>query len=110
MYRIRLHGRGGQGIQTGARILASALFAEGFETQDSPLYGAGDGTFFLGVHCFNTYIKLAFFRGVSLDPVPPVASKDENTRYFHILEDPLPDEQQLADWIRQAAALPGWMV
>ncbi len=40
MYRIRLHGRGGQGIQTGARILASALFAEGFETQDSPLYGA----------------------------------------------------------------------
>jgi pyruvate ferredoxin oxidoreductase gamma subunit len=40
MYRIRLHGRGGQGIQTGARILGSALFAEGFETQDSPLYGA----------------------------------------------------------------------
>jgi len=40
MYRIRLHGRGGQGIQTGARILGSALFAEGFETQDAPLYGA----------------------------------------------------------------------
>ena len=40
MYRIRFHGRGGQGIKTAGRILGSAFFAEGFETQDAPLYGA----------------------------------------------------------------------
>ncbi|MBY8821194.1 DUF1801 domain-containing protein [Sphingomonas colocasiae] len=77
---------------------------------NSPLYGVEGQGWFLGVHCFNKYIKLAFFRGASLDPVPPVTSKDENTRYFHILEGEEPDENQLADWIRQAAALPGWMV
>jgi pyruvate ferredoxin oxidoreductase gamma subunit len=40
LYRIRFHGRGGQGIKTAARILGSAFFAEGFEVQDAPRYGA----------------------------------------------------------------------
>ena len=40
MIRIRMHGRGGQGTKTAARILGSALFAEGFEVQDAPRYGA----------------------------------------------------------------------
>jgi hypothetical protein len=81
---------------------------------NSPLYGAegppGEKqSFFLGVHCFDKYIKLAFFRGAALDPVPPVGSKDPNTRYLHIFEDEPVDEAQLADWIRQAAAIPGWV-
>ena len=74
---------------------------------NSPLYGMeGDG-WFLGVHCFAKYIKLAFFRGALLDPMPPVASKSAETRYFHIHEGDGLDEAQLADWIGQASRLPG---
>ena len=74
---------------------------------NSPFYGIeGDG-WFLSLHCFNKYIKLAFFRGTSLDPVPPIASKTAETRYVHIQEGEDLDEAQLADWIRQASKLPG---
>ncbi len=76
---------------------------------NSPLYGVDGKSWFLGVHCFNRYIKLAFFNGAGLVPLPPVDAKDPNTRYFHIHEDEALDEAQLADWIRQAAALPGWV-
>lgn len=79
---------------------------------NSPLYGPpGQGAepthWFLSVHCFDKYIKVAFFRGQSLDPVPPVASKGGDTRYFHIHEDEPVDEAGFADWVKQAAALPG---
>ena len=40
MYRIRFHGRGGQGIKTASRILGTALFVEGYRVQDAPRYGA----------------------------------------------------------------------
>ena len=74
---------------------------------NSPFYGIeGDG-WFLGLHCFNTYIKLAFFRGTLLDPMPPVASKTAEARYLHIHEGEDLDEGQLADWIRQASKIPG---
>ena len=75
---------------------------------NSPLYGVEGQGWFLGVHCFTRYIKLAFFRGRQLDPLPPVASKDENTRYVHLNEGEELDEAQLASWIAQAAKLPGW--
>lgn len=75
---------------------------------NSPLYGADEGTFFLGLHCFNKYIKVSFFNGAGLKPRPPETSKHEDVRYFHIHEDDEWDEAQLSDWIRQAAALPGW--
>jgi len=74
---------------------------------NSPLYGIeGDG-WFLSYHCFAKYIKLTFFRGTSLDPVPPVASRTAETRYFHIHEGEALDEDLLAGWIRQASRLPG---
>ena len=81
---------------------------------NSPFYGlpAEDepGTsWFLSFHVFTKYIKLTFFRGAELSPPPPVGSKDPNTRYFHIEEAGF-DEKQLASWIRQAAALPGWIL
>jgi hypothetical protein len=76
---------------------------------NSPLYGIEGQGFFLGVHCFNKYIKVAFFRGAQLRPLPPVESKDENTRYLHIHEDDEIDEEQLANWIRQASEIPGWV-
>ncbi len=74
---------------------------------NSPFYGIeGDG-WFLSYHCFAKYIKLTFFRGTSLDPVPPVASKTPETRYFHIHEGEALDEALLASWIEQASRLPG---
>ena len=76
---------------------------------NSPFYGIEGQGWFLSFHCFTKYVKVTFFRGASLRPVPPVASKQEDVRHLHIQEaDPL-DEAQLATWIRQAAALPGWV-
>ena len=59
------------------------------------------------MHCFTNYVKLAFFRGTSLRPVPPGASKSKDTRYLDIHEDDRLDEAQLAAWVEQARELPG---
>ncbi len=73
---------------------------------NSPFYGVeGDG-WFLNVHCFTKYVKVAFFRGTSLRPVPPGASKHDEVRYVDIHEGEL-DEAQLAKWVKQASRLPG---
>ncbi|HRP78744.1 MAG TPA: DUF1801 domain-containing protein [Aquamicrobium sp.] len=74
---------------------------------NSPLYGVEDGRWFLSFHCMTKYIKVAFFRGASLDPVPPVASKQDNVRYLHIHEGEAFDEARFADWVAQASRLPG---
>ena len=78
---------------------------------NSPLYGVqGQGKgqgWFLGIHCFTNYVKVAFFRGTSLRPVPPGESKSKDTRYLDIHEDDQLDEAQLAAWVKQASRLPG---
>jgi hypothetical protein len=74
---------------------------------NSPFYGVEDGVWFLSLHCFARYVKVAFFRGASLRPIPPHTSKHEDVRYFHIHEDDAFDEAQLAAWIKQASKLPG---
>lgn len=74
---------------------------------NSPLYGVEEDVWFLSLHAFNAYVKVAFFRGAALDPVPPVGSKQKDVRYFHIHEDEAIDEARFADWVRQASALPG---
>ena len=78
---------------------------------NSPFYGiaaqGGDQTWFLSFHCFTKYVKVAFFRGASLRPVPPGESKHKDVRYFHIHEDDALDEALLADWVKQASQLPG---
>jgi hypothetical protein len=75
---------------------------------NSPFYGAPDGEgWFLSVHAFDRYLKVAFFRGVSLDPVPPVESKQKEVRYLHIEQDDAIDEARFADWVKQASGLPG---
>ena len=71
------------------------------------LWRRGPG-WFLNFHCFTKYVKVAFFRGSSLHPVPPGASKHKDVRYLDIHEHDL-DEAQFATWVRQAAALPGWI-
>jgi hypothetical protein len=75
---------------------------------NSPFYGVEGRGWFLSFHAFAKYIKVMFFRGTQLDPLPPVGSKDPNARYVHVDEDGF-DEAQLAKWIRQAAKIPGWM-
>lgn len=74
---------------------------------NSPLYGVEAGTWFLGVHIYERYLKVSFFRGTELDPPPPVGSKQKHVRYLHIREDEAPDEARFADWVRQASRLPG---
>jgi hypothetical protein len=75
---------------------------------NSPFYGVEDEGqgWFLSFHCFTKYIKVTFFRGTSLRPVPPGASKHKDVRYLDIHEDEL-DEAQFAAWVKQANQLPG---
>ncbi len=74
---------------------------------NSPLYGLDGQGWFLSIHCFAKYVKVAFFRGAQLRPVPPGPSKSQDTRYLDIREDDELDEAQFMDWVRQASALPG---
>jgi hypothetical protein len=76
---------------------------------NSPFYaveGEGQG-WFLNFHCFTKYVKVAFFRGTSLRPVPPGESKHKNVRYLDIYENDQLDEAQFAAWVKQASELPG---
>ena len=73
---------------------------------NSPFYGVEDNVWFLSLHCFTKYIKVTFFRGLSLRPVPPGASKHKDVRYLDIYEDQL-DEAQFVAWVKQASRLPG---
>ncbi|MDK2979994.1 MAG: hypothetical protein PWQ55_341 [Chloroflexota bacterium] len=75
---------------------------------NSPFYGVEGQGWFLNYHCFAKFVRVAFFKGGLLDPAPPVVSKQKDVRYFDIYEDKPLDEKQLTDWIRQAAAMPGW--
>jgi hypothetical protein len=75
---------------------------------NSPFYGIEGEGWFLNFHCFTRYVKVAFFRGASLRPVPPGESKDKEVRYLDIHEGEQLDEAQLVDWVKQAGQLPGW--
>ena len=75
---------------------------------NSPFYGVEGQGWFLSLHAFTRYLKIAFFRGSSLRPIPPGPSKDPNTRYLDVHEDDELDEAQVTSWVTQAAALPGW--
>jgi hypothetical protein len=75
---------------------------------NQPLYGVEGEGFFVSFRCFTKYLKLTFFRGADLDPVPPVDFKDPTEKALHIFEDDELDEQQLSSWFQQAAELPGW--
>jgi hypothetical protein len=76
---------------------------------NSPFYGADGQGWFLSFHTFTNYVKVTFFRGALLRPVPPGESKHKEVRYVDIRENDQVDEAQMATWIRQAAALPGWV-
>jgi hypothetical protein len=73
---------------------------------NSPFYGVEEGSWFLSYHCFTKYIKVTFFRGTSLTPIPKGKSKHPKVRYLDIHEGEL-DEDQFTDWVKQASQLPG---
>ena len=74
---------------------------------NSPFYGMEDQGWFLSLHCFTKYIKVTFFRGAMLDPLPPGTSKMKDVRHFDISEDAEFDEARFTDWVKQASRLPG---
>jgi len=74
---------------------------------NSPLYGTGNQTWFLGFHCFTRYVKVSFFKGAQLEPMPPGTSRQKEVRYLDIHENDAFDEAQFSDWVRQASRLPG---
>ena len=76
---------------------------------DSPFYGIEGQGWFLSVHCFTKYVKVTFFKGASLRPVPPGAGKDKDARWIDIYEDDEFDKAQMANWVKQAASMSGWM-
>ena len=75
---------------------------------NSPLYGVEGRGWILGIHVFTKYVKVAFFNGTSLRPMPPGMSKSGDTRYLDIRETDVLDEAQFANWVKQASRLPGW--
>jgi hypothetical protein len=74
---------------------------------NSPFYGVEGQGWFLGIHCFTNYVKVVFFRGTSLRPIPPGESKQKEVRYLDIYESDQLDEAQLVAWVKQASRLPG---
>ena len=75
---------------------------------NSPFYGIEGQGWFLSFHCYTNYVKVAFFKGASLMPMPPGTSKQKEVRYLDVREHDDLDEKQFAAWVRQAAAIPGW--
>ena len=76
---------------------------------NSPFYGSAGRGWFLSFHCFTKHVKVTFFRGTSLRPLPPGESKNEDTRCLDIHENDQLDQELLESWIRQASELPGWV-
>ena len=76
---------------------------------NTPFYGVDGQGWFVGVHAFKNHVKVAFFRGTSLHPMPPGESTGKETRYLDVHEADPRDEVQVAAWLKQAAALPGWL-
>jgi hypothetical protein len=74
---------------------------------NTPLYGREGEGYFVAFNCVTKYVKVAFFQGAALQPLPPVASKQKHVRYYHIHESDEIDEARFTSWVRQASALPG---
>jgi hypothetical protein len=76
---------------------------------NSPFYGVQGRGWFLAIHCFTRFVRITFFRGMALRPLPPGESKIKDTRYLDIREGETIDEAQLTKWVKQAAKLPGFL-
>jgi len=94
------------GVRIDALIVAVVPDVHKAVKWNSPFYGVPGNGWLLNLHCFERYVKVAFFRGSSLQPMPPGKSKHPEIRYLDIREGEF-DEAQFADWVRQASKLPG---
>ena len=101
--------KSGLGKRLDAIIVKNAPNVRKAVKWNSPFYGVEGQGWFLNVHCFTKYVKVTFFNGASLRPVPPGAGKDKDARWIDIYEDDKFDTTQMASWVKQAAAIPGWI-
>jgi hypothetical protein len=99
--------KSGVGLRLDALIMRTVPGVHKAVKWNTPLYGVEGQGWFLSLHVFTKYVKVAFFRGVSLRPVPPAKSKSKDMRYFNIYEDDQLDEAQFAAWVKQASQVPG---
>jgi hypothetical protein len=76
---------------------------------NSPMYGMENRGWFVSFHVFTRYVKVTFFSGASLHPAPPGPGKDRTARWIDLHENEELDETQMTRWIKQAAALPGFL-
>ncbi len=97
----------GVGERLDALITAAVPGVQKAVKWNSPLFGLERDVWFMSWHCFDRYVKVAFFRGAEMDPPPPVGSKQKDVRYLHIHEGDTLYEAQVTDWIKQASRLPG---
>ena len=97
----------GRARQLDALITANVPKVRKAVKWNSPWYGVEGQGWFLSFHCISKYLKVAFFKGTSLDPLPPVESKQQEVRYLHVFEDEPLDEAQFVAWVKQASKLPG---
>ena len=95
------------GERLDALIAAAVPGVEKAVKWNSPMFGLERDVWFMSWHCFDCYVKVAFFRGARIEPPPPVGSKQKDVRYLHIHEGDALDEARITDWIRQASRLPG---
>ncbi|MEK1894435.1 MAG: DUF1801 domain-containing protein [Rhizobium sp.] len=95
------------GRRLDALIMRTVLDVHKAVKWNSPFYGIKGEGWFVSFHCFPKYVKVAFFRGSSLEPMPKGVSKQKEVRYLDIREGEKLDEAQFADWVRQASRLPG---
>ena len=96
------------GERLDAAVMAAVPDAAKAVKWNSPFYGIGGRGWFLSFHCYTKFVRVAFFRGAALEPLPPGPSKLPNVRYLDIREDAELDMAQFASWLDQAAKLPGW--
>jgi hypothetical protein len=95
------------GIRLDALIVRSVPAVRKAVKWNSPFYGVAGQGWFVAFHVFNQYIKVSFFFGASLQPAPP-GGTGKDARWINIHEDDF-DEAQMEAWVKQAAALPGWL-
>lgn len=95
------------GAQIDALVVRAAPGVEKAVKWNSPLYGMEGQGWFLGVHCYAKYVKVSFFKGAHLTPLPPGESRQKEVRHLDIRDDEPLDEALFMDWVRQAAARPG---
>ena len=96
------------GKRLDALVVKNAPGAKKAVKWNSPFYGIEGEGWFLSFHVYTRYVKVVFFRGTSLEPMPPGTSKTKDARYLDVHEDDELDEAQFGKWVKQAAALPGW--